>query len=105
MLNADADIITSSSSWLKKTDDGNLHVDHALNITFPTAFSSSMERTVSNALKSLDKACCNLSRSITIVGYAAAAYLLMAGISRLIDVTRSSRKSLPSSHAEDSPGK
>ncbi len=35
----------------------------------------------------------------------AAAYLLMAGISRLIDVTRSNRKSLPSSHAEDSPGK
>ena len=36
----------------------------------------------------------------------AAAYLLMAGISRLVDVTRSSsRNSLPSSHATDLPGK
>ena len=119
--------------WRWKTDDGNLHVDHALQITFPSAFSSSMERNISNALKSFDKACGDISRSITIMGYAgeiiswvcwcwillqdvmrcasnhtntalssplAAAYLLMAGLSKLIEA-RIRSKCLPSSTEDD----
>ncbi|KAL3803419.1 hypothetical protein ACHAW5_001917 [Stephanodiscus triporus] len=66
------------------TDDGNVHLDHVLNIKIPQ-LSPLIEQAWGKALKSFDRACYDVSRSIVIIGYAAAAYLVMAGLSRLIE--------------------
>jgi len=69
------------------TGDEKIQLDHALNIKFP-AMSSSLDRALGKALKSLERACSEISRSITIVGYAAAAYLIMTGLSKLMEASR-----------------
>ncbi|KAL9178906.1 hypothetical protein ACHAXT_011879 [Thalassiosira profunda] len=66
------------------TDEGNLHLDHALNVSVP-ALPPSIERALTKALKSFERACSDASRSLTILGYAAAAYIVMAGMSRLME--------------------
>lgn len=66
------------------TEEGNIHLDHALNIKVPT-LPSSLERTLNKVLKSLERACDGISHSITIVGYAAAAYLVMAGVAKMME--------------------
>ena len=76
-----------------QSDEGNIHLDHVLNIKLPT-FSPSIEKALGRALKSYVTACCDVSRTVTILGYAAAAYLMMAGLSRLIEARN---KSLTSS--------
>mmetsp|Transcript_17924 Transcript_17924/g.27126 ORF Transcript_17924/g.27126 Transcript_17924/m.27126 type:complete len:109 (-) Transcript_17924:28-354(-) len=61
---------------------------------------SSIERALKKALQSLERACADISKSITIVGYAAAAYLVMAGVSKLIEA-RNKRLPPPSQHDDD----
>ena len=56
--------------------------------------SSSLERTLGKALKSFERACSDVSHSLTLVGYALSAYLVMAGVAKLME-TRNKR--LPSS--------
>merc|ERR1712129_64731 len=46
---------------------------------------SSIEGALKKALQSFERACDNISHSISIVGYAAAAYFVMTGISRIIE--------------------
>mmetsp|Transcript_22868 Transcript_22868/g.49471 ORF Transcript_22868/g.49471 Transcript_22868/m.49471 type:complete len:123 (-) Transcript_22868:2337-2705(-) len=72
------------------TDDGNIQLDHALNITV-SSMSSSIDRALGKALKSFERACSDISHSITIVGYAAAAYLVMTGVSRLMEARNKGR--------------
>ena len=52
------------------------------------------------ALKSFERACSDISHSITLVGYAAAAYLVMSGVSKLIEA-RNSNKCLKSTSYYD----
>ena len=52
-----------------QTEEGNIHLDHVLNVGFPS-LPSSLERALKNALRSLEGACNEISKSIAIVGYA-----------------------------------
>eukprot|EP00580_Thalassiosira_gravida_P011763 CAMPEP_0201630546 /NCGR_PEP_ID=MMETSP0493-20130528/4839_1 /ASSEMBLY_ACC=CAM_ASM_000838 /TAXON_ID=420259 /ORGANISM="Thalassiosira gravida, Strain GMp14c1" /LENGTH=113 /DNA_ID=CAMNT_0048101735 /DNA_START=58 /DNA_END=396 /DNA_ORIENTATION=+ len=81
------------------TEEGNIHLDHALNVSVPS-MPSSIERALKKALQSLERACIDISKSITIVGYAAAAYLVMAGVSKLIEA-RNKRLPPPSQHDDE----
>ena len=75
-----------------QTEEGNIKLDHALNIAVPS-FSPSLERSFNRALVSFERACLDFSRSLSVVGYGLAAYLVMAGISRLIEARNT--RSLP----------
>lgn len=69
-------------------------MDHALHITLPS-FSPSLERAWNRALDSFGRACRDVSNSVSIVSYGIAAYLVMAGISRLVEARN--KHSLPES--------
>ena len=73
-------------------------MDHALNITLPS-FSPSLERAWNRALDSFGRACRDVSNSVSIVSYGIAAYLVMAGISRLVEARN--KHSLPESTPKD----
>jgi len=79
----------NSSNRHTQTEEGNIHLEHALNLTLPSLHPS-IERT----LRSIERSFREISHSITVVGYAAAAFLVMAGIARLMEARRSGR-SLP----------
>ena len=64
------------------------------------SISSSLEKALGRALKSFERACNDISHSITLVGYAAAAYLVMSGVSKLIEA-RNSNKCLKSTSYYD----
>lgn len=70
-------------------------MDHALNVTLPTLHPS-IERT----LLSIETACREISNSLMIVGYAAAAFLVMAGVARIIGA-RNGRLPAPSDGKHD----
>ena len=55
-----------------------------MKITLPT-IPSSLEKVIGKAFKSFERACDNISRSLTLVGYALSAYLIMTGVSKLMD--------------------
>ena len=74
-------------------------MDHALNITLPS-FSPSLERAWNRALDSFGRACRDVSNSVSIVSYGIAFYLVMTGISRLVEA-RNKHKSLPESTPKD----
>ena len=67
-----------------QTEEGNIKLDHALNIAVPS-FSPSLERAFNRAIVSFERACLDFSRSLSVVGYGLAAYLVMSGLSRLIE--------------------
>ncbi len=52
-----------------KTDDGNVHLDHVLNIKLPS-LSPCVEHALTKAAKSFDRACRDISHSFTVIGYA-----------------------------------
>mmetsp|Transcript_14749 Transcript_14749/g.22751 ORF Transcript_14749/g.22751 Transcript_14749/m.22751 type:complete len:85 (-) Transcript_14749:118-372(-) len=81
------------------TEEGNIKLDHDLNVTVPS-ISPSLERAFNRALGSFERACRDISRSLTVVGYGIAAYLVMSGISRLIEARRNTR-SLPAPDNDD----
>ena len=76
-----------------QTEEGNIKLDHALNIAVPS-LSPSLERAFNRALVSFERACVDFSRSLSVVGYGLAAYLVMSGLSRLIEARNT--RSLPS---------
>ena len=78
-------------------------MDHALNITVPS-ISSSLEKALGRALKSFERACSDISQSITLVGYAAAAYLVMSGVSKLIEARNSNKRLKSTSCCDDDDG-
>lgn len=65
---------------ISQTEEGNIHLDHVLNLTLPTLHPA-IERT----LRSIETSCREVSHSFMVVGYAAAAYLVMAGVARIMD--------------------
>lgn len=56
---------------------------------------------MSKVLKSFERACNDISRSITVVGYAAAAYLVMSGVSKLIEARNSNKRLKSTSYYDD----
>jgi len=80
------------------TEEGNINLDHALNITVPS-FSPSLERAFNRALGSFERACRDISRSALVVGYGIAAYLVMSGLSKLIEARNT--RSLPAPDDEN----
>ena len=83
---------------VSQAEEGNIKLDHDLNITLPS-FSPSLERSFNRALGSFERACRDISRSLTVVGYGIAAYLVMSGISRLIEARNA--RSLPAPDNSD----
>ena len=73
-------------------------MDHALNITVPS-FSPLLERALNRAFGSFERACRDISRSALVVGYGVAAYLVMSGISKLIEARNT--RSLPAPDDEN----
>ncbi len=63
------------------------------------SISPSLERAFHRALGSFDRACRDISRSLTVVGYGIAAYFVMSGISRLIEARNA--RSLPAPDNDD----
>jgi len=63
-----------------------------LNITVPK-LSSPIEKVLGRALKSFERACQDFSRSITLVGYGLAAYLILSGVSKIMEA-RNNTKSI-----------
>jgi protein gp37 len=76
------------------SDDGTLSVDHAIVLSM----SKTMEETLRHTFLTLTKTTKDANRIMKIVGYAAAAYLVMAGVARIIEASSSSssRKQDPS---------
>mmetsp|Transcript_3417 Transcript_3417/g.7290 ORF Transcript_3417/g.7290 Transcript_3417/m.7290 type:complete len:180 (-) Transcript_3417:251-790(-) len=75
------------SKSTSQNEEGNIHLDHALNLTLSlgAANSKSLEKTLEQTIRSIEKSCHRLSRSFTLVGYAVAAYFLMAGVGKLME--------------------
>lgn len=80
-------ILSDFDPWLRRTnacisqaEEGNIHLDHVLNLTLPTLHPA-IERT----LRSIETSCREVSHSFMVVGYAAAAYLVMVGVARIMD--------------------
>lgn len=69
-------------------------MDHALNITLPS-LSPSIEKVINRAFDSFERLCRDVSDSVSFVAYGIAAYLVMAGISRLVEARN--KHSLPPS--------
>ena len=65
-------------------DDGKLSIDHAILVNI----SKSMEDTLRHTLHSITKSSRDASRVMKVVGYAAAAYLVMAGVARIIEASK-----------------
>jgi hypothetical protein len=63
-------------------------LDHALNLTLPTLHPS-----IERALRSFELSCREISHSLLVVGYGAAAFLVMAGVARIMEAKN---KRLPS---------
>jgi len=75
------------------SDDGTLSVDHAIVLSM----SKSMEEVLRHTLVTLTKSSKDANRVMKAVGYAAAAYLLMAGVAKIIEASKkgsSSKKEL-----------
>mmetsp|Transcript_13703 Transcript_13703/g.20599 ORF Transcript_13703/g.20599 Transcript_13703/m.20599 type:complete len:88 (+) Transcript_13703:175-438(+) len=75
------------------SDDGALTVDHAIVLSM----SKSMEEVIRHTLVALTKTSKDANRVMKAVGYAAAAYLLMAGVAKIIEASKkgsSSKKEL-----------
>ena len=68
------------------SDDGTLSVDHAIVLSM----SKSMEETLRHTFMTLTKTTKDANRVMKVVGYAAAAYLVMAGIAKIIEASSSS---------------
>jgi hypothetical protein len=79
-------------SLCPKTEEGNINLHHDLSIDL-SSFSPSLERALNRALDSFQRACRDISHSVAVVGYGIAAYLMMSGISRLIEARNA--RSLP----------
>lgn len=62
-------ILTFLNFSYLQSDEGNIHLDHILNIKLPT-LSPSIEKALGRALNSFENACCDISRTVTIFGYA-----------------------------------
>ncbi len=67
---------------------------HALSIDL-SSFSPSLERALNRALDSFGRACRDISHSVSVIGYGIAAYLMMSGISRLIEAKNTRYLSAP----------
>ena len=82
--------LTRSDSGARQAEDGNIRLDHSLTIVLPH-LSDSLERALIKSQRSLERLCDSLSSSIVLIGYAAAAYLVVGGLSRLVESTRTRR--------------
>mmetsp|Transcript_4253 Transcript_4253/g.9429 ORF Transcript_4253/g.9429 Transcript_4253/m.9429 type:complete len:89 (-) Transcript_4253:104-370(-) len=71
-------------------EDGNIRLDHSLTIVLPR-LSDAAERALIKSQRSLERLCNSLSSSIELIGYATAAYLLVGGLTRLVESTRMRR--------------
>ncbi|KAL3817102.1 hypothetical protein ACHAXA_009933 [Cyclostephanos tholiformis] len=73
------------------TDDGNVHLDHVLNIKLPS-LSPLIEQALTKAVKSFDRACYDVSNSVTVIGYAGERIKEpcqnVAGMCKIITVSR-----------------
>jgi len=72
-----------SELGLTGDDGGPLSIDHKLLLTLTQSCEDSLRR----ALDSITKGSKEVNRVLTIVGYAAAAYLVMAGVARMIEAS------------------
>mmetsp|Transcript_6019 Transcript_6019/g.11410 ORF Transcript_6019/g.11410 Transcript_6019/m.11410 type:complete len:92 (-) Transcript_6019:2337-2612(-) len=68
------------------SEDGTLSVDHAIVLSM----SKTMEETLRHTFTTLTKTTKDVNRIMKIVGYATAAYLVMAGVARIIEASSSS---------------
>jgi len=66
------------------TDDGTLSVDHAIALSM----TKSMEETVIQAIVALTKSSKDANRVMKVVGYAAATYLVLAGVAKVIEASK-----------------
>jgi len=66
------------------SDDGTLSVDHAIVLSM----SKSMEEALRHTLITLTKSSKDVNRVMKAVGYAAAAYLLMAGVAKIVEASK-----------------
>ncbi|KAL7481988.1 hypothetical protein ACHAW6_007663 [Cyclotella cf. meneghiniana] len=76
----------SRASKMVYTEEGNIQLQHALNLTLPSLHPS-IERT----LRSIESSFREISHSVTLVGYAAAAFFIMAGVARLMEARKNGR--------------
>lgn len=66
------------------SDDGTISIDHA--IVFSVA--KSLEEAICKTLVALTKSSKDVNRVMKIVGYAAASYLLMSGVAKIIEASK-----------------
>mmetsp|Transcript_10430 Transcript_10430/g.13195 ORF Transcript_10430/g.13195 Transcript_10430/m.13195 type:complete len:93 (+) Transcript_10430:82-360(+) len=72
--------------------DEKLSVEHALTQPIVLSMTKSMEEAVKHTLVTITKSSKEINRVIKIVGYAAATYLVLAGVARVIEASTSRPK-------------
>jgi len=68
-----------------------LHIDHRLVLSLSELPTPWLEDLLRPALESVVRGTRQATRVLTVVGYAAAAYLVMAGVARLVEASRKRR--------------
>ena len=77
-------------SELGLSTDEKLSVEHAIVISMTT----SMEEALRQTLVTVTKSSKDANRVMKVIGYAAATYLILAGVSRVIEASSSSRRKM-----------
>ena len=71
------------------TEEGSLAIDHAIVLTVNAG--KTLEDTLLHTLAALTKSSKDANRVMKVVGYAAATYLVLAGVARVIEASRSNK--------------
>lgn len=66
------------------SDDGTMSIDHAIVLSV----TKSLEEAICKTLVALTKSSKDVNRVMKIVGYAAASYLLMSGVAKIIEASK-----------------